>query len=80
MVPLACLNLGLTIAEAVRGVTRGGALALARPELGSLEPGSPGDLAVFDAGDVRDLAYHYGVPRVILTVRDGRRLWHDASR
>ena len=39
MVPLACLNLGLTIAEAVR-VTRGGALALARPELGSLEPGA----------------------------------------
>jgi imidazolonepropionase len=80
MVPLACLNLGLTIAEAVRAVTRGGALALARPELGSLEPGSPGDLAVFDTGDVRDLAYHYGVPRVVLTVRDGRRLWCDAPR
>ena len=75
MVPLACLNLGLTIAEAIRGVTRGGALALSRPELGTLEPGSPGDLAVFDTPDVRNLAYHYGVPRTALTVRGGRVLW-----
>lgn len=74
MVPLACLNLGLTIAEAVRGVTRGGALALARPDLGSLQPGSPGDVAVFDTPDVRHLAYHYGVPRAVLVARDGRRL------
>lgn len=77
MVPLACLNLGLTIAEAVRAVTRGGARAVGRPELGALEPGSPGDLAVFDASDVRDLAYHYGVPRAVLTVRGGRTLWRS---
>ena len=75
MIPLACLNLGLTIAEAIRAVTRGGALALARPELGSLEAGSPGDVAVFDTPDVRNLAYHYGVPRATLTVRGGRVLW-----
>ncbi|MGH2981709.1 MAG: amidohydrolase family protein, partial [Solirubrobacterales bacterium] len=75
MVPLACLNLGLTIAEAVRAVTSGGALALARPELGSLEPGSPGDVAVFDIPDVRHLAYHYGVPRAVLSARGGRPLW-----
>ena len=74
MVPLACLNLGLTIAEAVRAVTRGGALALARPDLGSLHPGSPGDVVVFDTPDVRHLAYHYGVPRAVLVARDGRRL------
>lgn len=75
MVPLACLNLGLTIAEAIRAVTRGGARALARPELGSLETGSPGDVAVFETPDVRNLAYHYGVPRAALAVRGGRVLW-----
>lgn len=80
MVPLACLNLGLTIPEAVRAVTWGGARAVARPELGSLEPGTPGDLAVFDVPDVRHLAYHYGVPRAILTVRAGRRLWQAGDR
>ena len=79
MIPLACLNLGLTIAEAVRAVTRGGALAVSRPELGSLEPGSPGDLSVFDAADVRQLAYHYGVQRAVLTVREGRRLWPPST-
>ena len=80
MVPLACLNLGLTIPEAVRAVTWGGARAVARPELGSLEPGTPGDLAVFDVPDVRHLAYHYGVPRAVLTVRAGRPLWRGADR
>lgn len=80
MVPLACLNLGLTIAEAVRAVTLGGALAVGRPELGSLAAGSPGDLAVFDTPDIRNLAYHYGVPRAVLVARDGRPLWRAASR
>lgn len=75
MVPLACLNLGLTIAEAVRAVTRGGALAVGRPELGSLEVGSPGDIAVFDIPDIRHLAYHYGVPRAVFTARGGRPMW-----
>jgi imidazolonepropionase len=80
MVPLACLNLGLTIPEAVRAVTRGGALAVGRPELGSLDAGSPGDLAVFDTPDVRNLAYHYGVPRAVLVAREGRPLWRTEKR
>ncbi len=75
MVPLACLNLGLTIAEAVRAVTRGGALAVGRPELGTFDVGSPGDVAVFETPDVRNLAYHYGVPRAVLVAREGRPLW-----
>jgi imidazolonepropionase len=75
MVTLACLNLGLTIAEAVRAVTRGGALAVGRPELGSLAAGAPGDVAVFDTPDVRDLAYHYAVPRAVLVARAGIALW-----
>ena len=80
MVPLACLNLGLTIPEAVRAVTRGGALAVGRPELGSFDVGSPGDVAVFETPDVRNLAYHYGVPRAVLVAREGRALWRDEMR
>jgi imidazolonepropionase len=80
MVPLACLNLGLTIAEAVRAVTLGGALAVGRPDLGVLDSGSPGDVAVFDTPDVRNLAYHYGVPRAVLVARDGRPLWKAERR
>jgi imidazolonepropionase len=80
MVPLACLNLGLTIAEAVRGVTLGGALAIGRPELGHLATGSAGDVAVFDTPDARNLAYHYGVPRAVFVARDGRPLWKAERR
>jgi imidazolonepropionase len=80
MVPLACLNLGLTIPEAVRAVTRGGALAVGRPELGSLDAGSPGDVVVFDTPDVRNLAYHYGVPRAVLVAREGNVLRREERR
>ncbi|HJU87406.1 MAG TPA: imidazolonepropionase [Gemmatimonadota bacterium] len=80
MVPLACLNLGLTIPEAVRAVTRGGALALGRPELGTFDVGAAGDVAVFDTPDVRHLAYNYGVPRAVLVARDGNVLRRAARQ
>lgn len=44
---LACLTMGLTVEEALGGITRQGARALGRPDLGWLGPGSAADLAVF---------------------------------
>ncbi len=43
---LACLKLGLTPEEAIAGITRVAALALALPRVGWLGPGSCGDLAL----------------------------------
>ncbi len=42
----------LTVAEAFRMATIGGAAVLNRPQLGRLEPGCAADFAVFDANDV----------------------------
>jgi imidazolonepropionase len=45
---LACLTMGLTVHEALRGVTVEAGRALGRPELGVLRVGGPSDLAVVD--------------------------------
>jgi imidazolonepropionase len=43
---LASVTLGLTVAEAIRGITCEAALALGHPELGRLRVGAPADVAV----------------------------------
>ncbi|MBN1425099.1 imidazolonepropionase [Candidatus Fermentibacteria bacterium] len=62
MVTLACLYGGLSIEEALIGVTVNAAhaLGLAR-EVGSLEVGKRGDLVIWDIDDYREIAYHFGV-------------------
>jgi imidazolonepropionase len=45
---LACLTMGLTVEEALLGLTRGGARALGRPRAGHLSPGAAPGLAVFE--------------------------------
>jgi cytosine/adenosine deaminase-related metal-dependent hydrolase len=46
----------LTPNEALDLATSGGARCLGRPELGRLEPGAPGDIAVWPADDLEDIA------------------------
>jgi imidazolonepropionase len=72
MAAFGCCLMGLRIDEALRAVTRGGARAVAREDLGTLAPGAAGDLAVFAVSDYRDLVYHYGVSHLSAVVRGGR--------
>jgi imidazolonepropionase len=72
MAAFGCCLMGLRIDEALRAVTRGGARAVAREDLGTLAPGAAGDLAVFAVSDYRDLVYHYGVSHLTAVVRGGR--------
>jgi imidazolonepropionase len=64
-VALAVREMGMTPAEALWSATRGGALALARPELGRLAAGSPAHAVVLDAPSHVHLAYRPGVPLVV---------------
>jgi len=72
---LACLENGLTPAEAYLGFTRIGALALSRPELGRLTVGGPADLAIFGCASYRTLPYHLGMNEVAHTIKAGRSVW-----
>jgi len=61
MVNLGCVLFGLTPTEALRGVTVNAARALGRGgEIGTIEPGKRADLAIWEVGHPRDLAYWLG--------------------
>ncbi len=72
IVQLACRTYGLTIAEAIRAATFGGAAALdLAGEIGSLEPGRRADLQVWALPDHRHLAYRLGANPVSLVMVGG---------
>jgi imidazolonepropionase len=68
---LACRELGLTPAEAVRAATLGGASALRDPTVGHLRVGARADLVVLAAPSEDYLAYRPGVDLVRHVVKDG---------
>ena len=76
---LACILQGLTVTEAIQGITRHAGRALGRPELGWLGPGSVGDLVVVrpppgEPASAASLIQHMGGQRVEAVVWDGRRV------
>jgi imidazolonepropionase len=68
---LACLENGLTPAEAYLGFTRSAAAALQMPELGRIFVGGPADLVVYQCKSFRQLPYHLGVSEVRHVLKDG---------
>ncbi len=74
---LACLTAGLTVEEAVLGLTRNAGLALGHPELGWLGEGSVAALALFapppgEPPELASLVQHLGRNRAVAVFRDGR--------
>lgn len=70
---LACTLSRLTPAEALLGMTRHAARALALDhEVGSIEPGMAADLAVWNVASPAELSYWMGVPLLELTYVAGR--------
>ncbi|KQR17855.1 imidazolonepropionase [Cellulomonas sp. Leaf334] len=62
MIALAVREMRMTVTEALRAATLGGARALRRDDVGHLRLGARADLAVLDAPTHRHLAYRPGVP------------------
>jgi imidazolonepropionase len=61
---LAVTAMGLTVEEALRAITLGGARALRREDVGTIAVGARARFAVLDAKDSRALVYAYGEPIV----------------
>jgi imidazolonepropionase len=73
MIALAVSAMGMSLEEALRAATLGGAHALGMAdEIGSLEPGKRCDLIILTGADERELAYHFGVNLVARTILGGR--------
>jgi imidazolonepropionase len=78
MISLACQEMRLTPAQALRAATRGGAGAVGlRDVVGSLAPGKSCDLVVLDAASRHELPYHFGVNLAALVVVGGRLVARD---
>jgi imidazolonepropionase len=73
---LACIRQGLTVEEAILGITRHAGLALGRPDLGWLGTGSVADLALFapppgEPPSAAVLIQHMGRGEAVAVIRDG---------
>lgn len=72
VIALAVLQCRLTVAEAVRAATVGGAKALGRTDIGRIAAGMRADLQVLGAPSVDYLAYRPGMPLVTAVYRAGQ--------
>jgi imidazolonepropionase len=71
VISLACVEMGLTVEEAVFASTRGGALSLGLDDHGWLAPGAVADLVVLDAPSESHLAYRPATNVVWQTIKRG---------
>ena len=78
---LACLGMGLGLAEALTASTLNAAAAIGRAhELGSIEEGKCADLVILGAPTYHHLVYHYGVNSVRHVVKAGKIVVRDGRR
>lgn len=79
-ISLSCLNLGMTIAEALTAATINGAHAVgAADRVGSLEPGKMADLVMLNVSDYRDLRSNLGMNAVRLTMKSGKVIYEEGD-
>jgi imidazolonepropionase len=71
VIALAVREMRMTLAEALRAATAGGAAALRRPDIGRLVPGLRADLVVLEAPTALWLGYRPGVDLVRAVMRGG---------
>lgn len=77
---LGCIHYGISIVEAVRGVTVNGAFALRKEdEVGTIEPGKRADIVLTDLPDYRHLAYRFGHNPVRTVIHKGKVVYQSPS-
>jgi imidazolonepropionase len=79
-VALACVEMGMTPAEAMVGATATGARSIDRDGLGTLAEGTPADLTVLDAPSHVHVPYSYGVNRVDTVLKGGEPVVRGGDR
>lgn len=77
---LACLQMKLSIEEAVTALTINGAAALRREkEIGSIDPGKKGDLIILEFPSYKYIPYHIGVSTVERVIKGGKIIFNKTK-
>ncbi len=76
-IALAVREMGMTVDEALRAATLGGADALRRDDVGRLSPGARADAVVLEAPSHLHLVYRPGVPLVSAVFAGGGEAWES---
>jgi imidazolonepropionase len=71
VIAVACLDMGLTLDQALWSATRGGALALEEPRKGRLRTGDIGDMVILESESYRHLGYRPDQNLVKTVVKQG---------
>ncbi|MGE7602248.1 imidazolonepropionase [Peribacillus sp. NPDC097675] len=73
MMNLACMNMGMSPAEAITAATINAAHAIDRSkEIGSIEVGKRADITIFDVDHFAKLQYYYGVNHTHTVIKKGK--------
>ena len=80
MMSLACMQMGMSCAEAWRGVTVAAAKAVNRPASGELFIGARGDLVIWNAEDPKEVIQHYGAALVSDVIVRGIRRYQTGPK
>jgi imidazolonepropionase len=79
-IAMACLRMGLTVAEAISAATINAAYSLGISErVGSIEAGKQADLLVLNTRDYRDLANNLGTNLVHATIKGGVTIYREGE-
>jgi imidazolonepropionase len=72
IISLAVVQMGLTVEQAIRAATLGGARSLGTEDRGVLVPGAKADIIVLDAPSVAHIPYRPATQLVRVVIKDGR--------
>lgn len=80
VVALACMWLGMDPAEAISAATINSAHALGcAGRVGSLELGKSADLVILNVSDYREVAHHFGMNLVHMTMKRGESIYKEGE-
>lgn len=78
VITLACLQMKMTVAEAIAGATINGAYALEMGDkTGSISKGKQADILIMDMPSYRYLPYHFGSNNVSIVIKNGEIVYRE---
>jgi imidazolonepropionase len=78
IITLACLQMKMTVAEAITASTINAAYSLEMGDrVGSLEVGKQADILIMDMPSYKFLPYHFGSNNVQTVIKNGKVIWEN---